>query len=138
MGRTTVKIQVENLADVIRARAGEIPEGQVRRLEIDALVDTGATLLCLPKSKIDLLGLIFFETRRATTANGPVDRGIYKSAHLTVLERSCSIDVMELPEDAPPLVGYLALEGLDFVVDPRSQSVIPNPAHEGKFVMDLY
>ncbi|MDZ7289795.1 MAG: hypothetical protein ONB44_06795 [candidate division KSB1 bacterium] len=54
-----VKIQVENLADSIRARAGEISENQVHRLEIEALVDTGTTLLCLPKSNIDLLGLMF-------------------------------------------------------------------------------
>jgi hypothetical protein len=36
------------------------------------------------------------------------------------------------------MVGYLVLENLDLVVDPKGQSVIPNPAHEGKFVMDLY
>jgi hypothetical protein len=27
---------------------------------------------------------------------------------------------------------------LDFVVDPKSQKVIANPAHEGKWMADLY
>jgi predicted aspartyl protease len=133
-----VKIKVENLADVIRAKAGELPEDRVRHIEIEALVDTGATLLCLPKSKIDELGLLLLDKRRTTTANGAVDREIYRGASLTLLDRTCTIDVMELPEDVPPLVGYLALENLDLVVDPKSQTVIPNPAHDGKFVMDLY
>ena len=138
MGRIMIRIQVENATDVVRAAAGDIPEVKVRRIELEALVDTGATLLCLPKSIIDQLGLTLRETRRATTANGIVDRGIYQVVNLTMLGRTCSIDVMELPEDTPPLVGYLALENLDLVVDPKSQAVIPNPAHEGKFVMDLY
>lgn len=133
-----VKIQVENAIDVVRVAAGEILQEHVRRLELDALVDTGATLLCLPKSKIDDLGLILREKRRATTANGDAERGIYQVANLTLLGRTCSIDVMELPEGTPALVGYLALENLDLVVDPKSQTVGPNPAHEGKFVMDLY
>lgn len=138
MGRVMVKIQVENATDVVRALVGEIPKERVRRIEIDALVDTGATLLCLPKSKIEELGLTLREIRRATTANGEADRGIYQVVNLTLLGRTCSIDVMELPEGTPSLVGYLALENLDLIVDPKNQAVIPNPAHEGKFVMDLY
>jgi len=138
MGRVMVTIKVENLADVVRAAKGEIPEGQVHRLEFEARVDTGATLLCLPKSKINELGLSLLDKRRTTTANGVVEREIFQAVSLTLLGRTCSIDVMELPEDAPPLVGYIALENLDLVVDPKSQSVMPNPAHEGKFVMDLY
>lgn len=138
MGRVMVRIHVENATDVVRAAAGEIHQNQVRRIELDALVDTGATLLCLPKSIIDQLGLVLRDKRRATTANGVVERGIYQVVNLTILGRTCSIDVMELPEDTPGLVGYLAFENLDLVVDPKSQTVGPNPAHEGEFVMDLY
>lgn len=57
------KITAENLADVIRAKAGELPEDRVRHIEVEALVDTGATLLCLPKSKIDELGLLLLDKR---------------------------------------------------------------------------
>lgn len=138
MGRVMTRIQVENLSDVMRSAIGEIPAEQVRRIELEALVDTGATLLCLPISKISELGLPLHEQRRATTAKGDVVRGIYQAVRLTLLGRTCSIDVMELPEGTPPLVGYLVLENLDLVVDPKSQTVVPNPAHEGKFVMDLY
>ena len=36
------------------------------------------------------------------------------------------------------LIGYLVLEVLDFVEDPKSQELIPNPAHEGKWILDLF
>ena len=45
---------------------------------------------------------------------------------------------MENDESTPALVGYVVLETLDFVVDPKANKVIPNPAHEGKWMADLY
>ena len=79
MGRITASIQVENLGDVLLAERGfPLPEG-IRSLEIEVLVDTGATFLCLPSSAIAALGLSLLDTRRAITANGIVDRrvGLY-------------------------------------------------------------
>ena len=52
--------------------------------------------------------------------------------------RSFVMEVMENDDDTPSLIGYLPLEALDLVVDPKSQKVIPNPAHESKWVADLY
>jgi clan AA aspartic protease len=137
MGKVTTTIKVENLADVFRAEAGEVPADQVRSVELEALVDTGATLLCLPLSVINALGLRLLEKKEAITASGPVPRGIYRGAQLTIGDRNCIINVMELPEKAPPLVGYIALENLDFIVDPINQTLIANPAHGGKQVFDL-
>ncbi len=137
MGKVTTKIKVENLADVFRAEAEEIQSDQIRSVELEALVDTGATLLCLPLSTINALGLRLLEMKEATTANGVVTRGIYRGAQLTIGDRNCIINVMEIPEGVPPLVGYIALENLDFIVDPINQTLIANPAHGGKQVFDL-
>lgn len=139
MGRVTAKIKVENLVDYVLSKRGDIPPSQVRFIEIDdALVDTGVTLVCLTRKQITELGLTPLEVREARTANGPVHRQIYEGARLTIMGRTCTIDIMEIPEDTPPLIGYLALKNLDLQPDPKSQSLIPNPAHGGKFVMDLY
>lgn len=43
-----------------RTDRGEISDDQVRRLSIEALVDSGATFFCLPKSLIQQLGLKFY------------------------------------------------------------------------------
>jgi len=36
------------------------------------------------------------------------------------------------------LLGYLVLEALDFVVDTNQQKVIPNPSHNGEWLIDMY
>jgi len=45
---------------------------------------------------------------------------------------------MENDETTPALIGYLILEDLDLVPDAKSRKLIPNPAHDGKWVMDLF
>jgi hypothetical protein len=50
MGRVTDTAKVENLGDLILAKRGLLPANQVRSIELmGALVDTGATILSLPK-----------------------------------------------------------------------------------------
>ena len=34
-------------------------------------------------------------------------------------------------------IGFLVLEALDFVVDPKANRLIPNPEHDGKWIADL-
>ena len=136
MGRIVTQIRVENMMDAILAEQGELDEIKVRVVELEALVDTGATFLCLPKNKIRELGLNSLGTRKATTANGRVDREVFRGAQLTIMGRTCSVDIMELPEDMLPLVGYIPLENLDLKPDPQRQEL--NPAHGDKMVFDLY
>jgi len=136
MGRITVTITVENAVDFALAQQGKLSPNEVRRVELEALVDTGASLLCLPKSKIEALGLAKRGARRVTTANGKVDRNLYRDAQLTVLERTCSVDVIELPEETPALLGYIPLEILDLVPNPTTETL--SPAHGDEIVLDLY
>lgn len=48
------------------------------------------------------------------------------------------MQVMENDVTTPLLIGYLVLETMDFVVDTKSQRIILNPEHDGKWIMDLY
>ncbi len=57
---------------------------------------------------------------------------------ITIRDRVIRMDVMENDEHTPPLIGYLILEALDFVVNPRTQGLMGNPEHDGKWVVDLY
>jgi len=44
---------------------------------------------------------------------------------------------MEIPDNVPPLLGYILLEALDLVVHTKTHKVIPNPESGGKWVLDL-
>ncbi|MEW6096014.1 MAG: retropepsin-like aspartic protease [bacterium] len=138
MGRTTEKLKVRNYGDIVKADEGLIEPAQIRTVEVDAIVDTGATYVCIGRDEIERLGLKFHSNVSIKTANGPAERRTFEGAKIELKGRSFVMEVMENDENTPALIGYLLLEALDFVVDPKTQSVIPNPAHEGKWIADLY
>lgn len=138
MGKVIEKVKVRNLADIFKYKEGLIKENQIRFVELGAVVDTGAAYLCLPPDTIKHLGLRFSHSRGVATANGKVDRRIFSASEITVKERTIEMQVMENDELTPPLIGYLVLETMDFVVDTKYQKVIGNPEHDGKWVVDLY
>lgn len=132
------RAEVSNAVDVYTALAGKGPEGGVRTLSVEFLVDTGAAMVCLPVTTIAQLGLTVAGERDAITANGRVRRRVFSPVRLKLMDRETDQGVMELPDDAPPLLGYLALEALDLCVNPQKQTVEGNPAHDGKLVLDLF
>ncbi|MFH0774339.1 MAG: retroviral-like aspartic protease family protein [bacterium] len=138
MGKTVEKVIVKNFGDVFLHSEGKAPEDEIRTVEIEALVDTGAAYLCLPPDVIERLGLLYSHTRGVTTANGRVERRIFYGAIIIIQDRDIEMQVMENDATTPPLIGYLVLETMDLVVDVKSQRIIPNPEHDGKWVMDLY
>ena len=138
MGQVRVKAKIENIEDVLNVRAGKLKADAVRFVEIDdALVDTGAKFVSLPHSLIQRLGLYLVAKRQALTAAGLVPCNLYSTVWPTVNGRQCGVDVSEVPEDCPVLIGVLALEAMDFVVDPGKQRLIGNPAHGGENIIDL-
>lgn len=138
MGCVLVEAKIENLGDVVEFRRGSRPEDQVRRLTIDeALVDTGATTLSLPKTMIEQLGLEKRSEKHVITSAGIAQAGLYDAVRITIQDRDCTVDVMEVPDESPPLIGQIPLEMLDFVVDPRARRLIGNPAHGGEHIIEL-
>ncbi len=132
--RHTTELELANLKDLFLSEAGVIPEEEVRRLRVeDALVDTGATRLSLPKPLIDQLGLAPVGSARTLTANGIASRTIYSAVEFTVLERKGNIQVTDLPANAPVLVGHIVLEMLDLCVDIR-KGLIYNPNHDNEWI----
>jgi predicted aspartyl protease len=139
MGRVTAAARIENLADTVLANAGHLRQEDIRVLEIpDAPVDTGATRLSLPRPLIDQLGLTRYGSERHRTANGMREFGLYGPVRLTVQGRYCVLDVSELPEDCPVLIGQVPLELMDWVVDPKGQRLVGNPAHGGEWMSDMF
>jgi predicted aspartyl protease len=139
MGKVLVAAKIENLADLLKVRDGALSAEQVRLVNVgDALVDTGATMLSLPRRLIAQLGLQRHRTRTARTSAGVVSFGIYEPVRLTVQERDCVIEVAEVPDDCPPLIGQVPLELLDFVIDPVHGRLIGNPDHGGEHMIDMF
>ncbi len=139
MGRVVTEAKFENLKDLWAVEQGFRSPEQARAITIpNALVDTGATLLSLPTSLIRQLGLTQFSSRRVTSSTGPTEAALYDAVRLTIRGRSCTMDVLEVPDGVPAMIGQIPLEYLDLVVDPQSQSLIGNPAHGGEHILEMY
>jgi clan AA aspartic protease len=140
MGRVLTEAIIENLQDLWEVKRGLRSLEQARQVTVtDALVDTGATLLSLPMQVIEQLGLGKTATKRVTSSHGGiVEASLYDAVRLTIQGRSCTMDVLKVPDNVPVLIGQLPLEHLDFVVDLRSRTLIGNPAHGGEHMYELY
>ena len=132
----TTKIELANRKDQFLADAGVIKPEDIRRVTVeDAVVDTGATGLSLPKPLIEQLGLIPVRSRMAQTTNGIVTRTVYSEVRYTVLEREGTMEVADLPAGLPVLVGHMVLEYLDLCLDIR-KGLIYNPDHDDEWIED--
>lgn len=137
MGKVIVRIKLTNLKDIFLKTAGA-RRAKPRNVEVEALVDTGATRLYLKPSIIKKLGLVRTDTVRSNTTNGQVLRGKYEPVQLELMGRREISEVVEIPENVPNLLGQVPLEVLDLVVDSRGQRLIPNPAHGGEQMSEEY
>lgn len=139
VGKVMVPARLENFQDLYESEKGRLLPEQVRSVEVAcALVDTGATMLSAPKRLVQRLGLRHCRTRTARTSAGTADFGIYAAVRLTVQGRDCVMEVAELPDDCPVLIGQIPLEALDFIVDPIGQRLLGNPEHGGEQMIDLF
>jgi predicted aspartyl protease len=139
MGRVLTEANVQNLEDLWAVKRGLMRPDEARSISVtDALVDTGATLISLPTRLIRQLGLAKTSTKRVNSSAGPAEANIYEAVRLTIQNRSCTMDVLEVPDTVPVLIGQIPLEHLDLVIDMRSHALIGNPAHGGEHMYELY
>ena len=137
MGKVIVKIKLTNQGDIVAANR-KLSKAKPRVVEVEALVDTGATRLYLKPSVIHALGLEKVDTVVSQTTNGPIRRSVYESVRLEVQGRYGDFNVVDIGESVPNLLGQIPLEYLDFVVDAKNRKLIPNPEHGDKQMSEEY
>jgi predicted aspartyl protease len=139
MGRVTTIATIRNYDDQTEAELGRRLPSEVRTIEVaDALVDTGTSLLSLPKRLVQELGLRRLRTKVARTPGGNVRFNIFSPVTLTIQGRECLTEVCEVADECPVLVGQIPLELLDFLVDPVGQRLMGNPAHNGEQMIEMF
>lgn len=101
-----------------------------QQLEINALVDTGATFMCVTEEIALQLGFDITEVSRqvVTLADGH-QRKVPKIAPIEIAfeNRSYVTEAVVLGDE--PLMGVIPLEAMDLLVDPRRQILMVNPQH---------
>jgi clan AA aspartic protease len=138
MGKVMNRIRLTNYADHAACRDGHIPPEAVRSIELEALVDTGATELAIPAEAARALGLPLEGTRTGRLADGSlVQLGRVTGLWLEILGRDMTCDALVLPEGTTALIGQIPLEALDLIVDPARREVRVNPSSPDFPIVDL-
>ena len=128
MGLVMIIIKVSNITDMEIAQRGLMPSESVRSAEIEATVDTGATMLALPEDAVQQLGVPEKGRQRVRYADGrTAELSRVMGVHLEIMGRDMTCDALVLPAGSRALLGVIPLEGLDLVVDPKTQTLRPNP-----------
>ena len=94
-------------------------------LQLECLVDTGATYTLLPSDMLNSLGIKSVDQREFELADQRSVRHDVGEARLRVSESELTVSVVFAPEGAPPLIGATALEIFSMVADPVNQCLIP-------------
>jgi len=138
MGKVTATVKLANVADLVLAEEGVIEPGAVRRCEVEALADSGASLMCLPEEIVEELGLKHFSSKTATLATGEQrSLPIARMVHIQIGDREAYQDCAVLPRGAQPLVGQLVMQEMDLVVDLSRDRLAPGHPEEEYPVIDL-
>jgi clan AA aspartic protease len=125
MGIVRTEITLVNIRYAGKAEDGLIPESEVRRLTVNALVDTGAWTLVISEKTREKLGLRVKKTSEATVAGGgKILGGITEYVEVRWKDRETSCEAVVLPGEEDVLLGAYPLEGLDLMVHPKTQEVV--------------
>ena len=100
-----------------------------------------------PVQSVVQLCALLAERGEALPAGSVVLAGAATAAHmlkagdrvrLTVEGRDCEVRVSEVHDSCPVLIGFIALEMLDLVVDTKRHRLIGNPDHGGDYMVDIF
>jgi len=97
-------------------------------IELDAKVDSEATLLVLPQEVVKEFGFPVIRTQMVKYANEETaTREIVWGVEVEICGRCGIFEAIVEPKKKYPLIGAVVMESLDLIVEPRSMGVYPNP-----------
>jgi clan AA aspartic protease len=115
MGLVRTRLLLVNPVD-----PGRIP------VDVPALADTGAMLLCIPEHVAIQMGFRELERREVTLADGTRRSVSYVGpVEIRFANRRCFTGAMVMGDDV--LLGAIPMEDLDVIVHPLTRTVTVNP-----------
>lgn len=128
MGEIKIKIELENFGDKYMFLKKKIAKEEIRRYEMEAIVDTGAVMLALPQDVVEELGLEVFRTVVVTYADErKEERPVAGTVTIKIGKRFMNTDCIVGPPASEALIGQVILEELDLIPDCQKQTLTPRP-----------
>jgi clan AA aspartic protease len=129
-GLVYADIELISSDDLALYRRGYIKEEEVRRLTVNALVDSGAYMLAVNETVKAQLGLPVLDKQMATLADeSKIEVEIVGPVEVRFENRSTTVRAVVLSGDAEIILGSIPMEDMDVLTDPKQQKLVVNPAH---------
>ena len=125
MGMVYAEITLKNAADEVKAQEGLIKAEEIRTATVTAVVDTGSMYMVITEELRQKLGLGIREEKTARTANGQrVLSKVTEAVEVRWKDRDVILQALIIPGAETVLLGAIALEGLDLMVNPVTQELV--------------
>lgn len=130
MGLIHADIELINASELDMAKRHIIGEEEIKRVHVRMLVHTGALHMCINELVKEQLGLTILAKRRGQLADGRVtEYDIAGPIQVRFKNRRFITEAIVLPADNELLLGAIALEGMDVLIDPTRQELVVHPDH---------
>lgn len=126
MGLVHAELELINAEDVCAARRGFIKPEETRRINVNALVDSGAYMMVVPEHVRLQLGLSILGHREAEYANGEIETvPVAGPLEVRFANRRTVLDAMVIGNQV--LLGAIPMKAMDVLIHPRTQELVVNP-----------
>ena len=130
MGPVYAEITLINGEDLILAKRNIIGEDEIRKMNVNMLVNSGAYMLAINETIQEQLQFPIIEKRKAQMANGSIEEyDVAGPVEVRFKNRQSTCRALVLPGDNEPLFGAIPMEDMDVVIHPLRQELIVNPKH---------
>jgi len=128
MGHVYANVTLLNSFDDLLAQEGDIPKENVRKMEVKAMVDSGAMTLTISEEIAKQLGVKVREKIEVTLADGSFRKCNYVGpVDIHFENRTASCRALVLPGLDEVLLGVIPLEEMDVIIDPTTQQLAVHP-----------
>ena len=130
MGLVYAEIDLISNDDLVLHRRGYLAEEKIKQVTVNALVDSGAYMLCINENIKAQLDLPVIEKQFSRLADETLlELEIVGPVEIHFENRSTSVRAMVLPGNSEVLLGAIPMEDMDVLIDPKRQRLIVNPEH---------
>lgn len=135
MGKVIVKARLWSVLEEEKVRSGE-----VKPLEEEVLVDTGAVSIVVNEALVARLRLPKVTSKaRVRYANGRfAEREVAIGLRIEIMGRDTLVRAIIEPGAERPLLGQIALEDMDLLVDPKNGHLTPRPESPDMPLLEIY
>ncbi len=128
MGLVHADILLVNPFDAVSAESGILPQEDVRKIEVRALVDSGAMPLTINEEIALQLDLKVRDQVDVALADGTHHKcDLVGHVDIRFKNRSTSCRALVLPGADEVLLGVIPMEGMDVMIDPVTQQLVLPP-----------